>query len=67
MVMSLDTVLYVAVAIALYLVAVQIVRLLERRIGRPLGNRSLVFLAVFLVLVVVGLKLAGLGGLSGIF
>ena len=67
MVMSFDTVLYVAVAIALYLVAVQIVRLLERRIGRPLGNRSLVFLVVFLILVVVGLKLADLPGFSGVF
>lgn len=57
--MSLDVLLYVAMAVALYVAAVAIVRFVERRLGREFGNRSLVFLAVFLLLLVAGLKLIG--------
>jgi hypothetical protein len=63
--MSLDIVLYVAVAIALYVFAVQIVRLVERRFGRQFGNRSLVFMLIFLVLLVAGLKIIGFPRLFG--
>lgn len=57
--MNLDVVLYIAVAVALYLAAMQIVRLVERRVGRQFGNRQLVFTLIFLVLLVAGLKLVG--------
>jgi hypothetical protein len=57
--MSLDVALYIGLAITLYVAAVGIVRFVERRVGRDFGNRSLVFLAVFLVLLLIGLKLTG--------
>lgn len=58
-IMNLDVVLYVAVAITLYIAAVQLVALVERRVGRQFGNRQLVFTLIFLVLLVVGLRLSG--------
>ncbi len=57
--MNPDVILYIAVAVGLYVAAVQIVRLVERRVGRQFGNRQLVFTLIFLVLLVAGLKLAG--------
>lgn len=65
--MSLDVVLYVAVAIALYLVAGRIMRLVERRLGRQFGNRSLVFILIFLMLLVAGLKVIGFPRLFSTF
>lgn len=58
--MSWELLLYVGVAIALYVAADRIVGLVERRVGRRFANRQLLFLVVLLVLLVVGLKLLGL-------
>lgn len=64
--MTLDVILYIVVAIALYVAADRIVGLLERRAGRRFGNRSLLFMIIVLVLLVVGLKLVGIPGLRQI-
>jgi predicted PurR-regulated permease PerM len=64
--MNLDLVLSIAVAVALYVVAVRGVGFLERRIGRPLGNRSLLLMAIFLAFMVLTLWLVGVPGLPSL-
>lgn len=64
--MNLDLVLSIAVAIALYVVAVRGLGFLERRMGRPLGNRSLLLMAIFLAFMVLALWLIGIPGLPGL-
>jgi predicted PurR-regulated permease PerM len=62
--MSWDLLLYIGVAIALYVAADWVVGLVERRLGRRFANRQLLFLVVLLVLLVVGLKLLGLPAMT---
>jgi predicted PurR-regulated permease PerM len=64
--MDLNVVLYVAIGIALYVIAARGVSFLERRTGRPLGNRSLLLMAIFLGFMVLALWLVGVPGLPGL-
>lgn len=61
--MDLDVVLYIAIAVALYVIAERGVSFLERRTGRRFGNRSLLFMAIFLAFMLLALWLLGIRGL----
>lgn len=52
----MEIVLFTVVAAALYFVSDAILRVIERRRGTPLQNRSLVFFAVILVLALVSFE-----------
>jgi predicted PurR-regulated permease PerM len=64
--MNLDVVLYIAIGIALYVIAERGVRALERRTERRFGNRSLLFMVIFLGFMVLALWLVGVPGLPGL-
>ena len=64
--MDLDVVLYIAIGIALYVIAERGVRVIERRTGRRFGSRSLLFMVIFLVFMVLALWLVGLPGLPSL-
>ena len=64
--MDLDVVLYIAIAVALYVIAERSVRVLERRTGRRFGNRSLLFMVIFLGFMVLALWLVGVPGLPSL-
>lgn len=57
--MDLELLLLVALAAAMYVIADRIVRLIEKRVGQGFRHRPLLFLVVFLVLLLIGLKLIG--------
>jgi len=63
--MDLDVVLYIGIAVALYVVAERGVRFLERRTGRRFASRPLLFMAIFLAFLVLALWLLGVRGLPG--
>lgn len=49
----MEIVYFTLVAILLYLLADWILRQIERRLGRPLRNRSVVFFVILLVMALV--------------
>ena len=52
-----ELVLFTVNAIVIYLVADRLVRLMERRLGRVLKQRQVVFFAIFLVLALLSFRL----------
>lgn len=60
----METLIFIVVAVGLYVVSDRIVDLVERRAGRRLEHRTLMFFAILLVLALISFRLIrlALGG-----
>ena len=53
----MEVVLFSIVGIAIYFAADRILMLVEKRLGRPLPNRSVIYFVIFMVLILLSFEI----------